>query len=258
MERRHPIPASRLRLTPRRLAVVVPVVLALAGVALLLAPTSKSADEGEVLRASSVCEAHELKALREEDPDVRIEIPAEFDQPWPSRAACLSYEAASDEDAPGPLQPIPFSHKHHAGLYEIDCQYCHSGTDRSPAAGVPSVQLCMGCHGLFPPTYDQEFEGIRKLKEHWERRTPIEWEQIHRLPEYVQFKHNRHVAAGVACEQCHGPVRSMHKVYLVPDTKRVNLLPAAKLKMGWCLNCHWQQNAAGVQQASDDCLTCHY
>jgi hypothetical protein len=36
------------------------------------------------------------------------------------------------------VQSIPFSHKHHAGLYRIDCQYCHSGTDRSPAAGVPS------------------------------------------------------------------------------------------------------------------------
>ena len=65
---------------------------------------------------------------------------------------------AWDPDAPGPLQPIPFSHAHHAGEFEIECLYCHSGTDRSRAAGVPSVELCMGCHSQFPPTYDAEFE----------------------------------------------------------------------------------------------------
>ena len=63
-------------------------------------------------------------------------------------------------EAPGPHQPIPFSHKHHAGEFEIDCLYCHSGTDRSRAAGVPSVELCMGCHAQFPAEYD-ELEGIR-------------------------------------------------------------------------------------------------
>ena len=28
-----------------------------------------------------------------------------------------------------PEQPIPFSHKLHAGQYEIDCQYCHTGVE---------------------------------------------------------------------------------------------------------------------------------
>ena len=93
------------------------------------------ADHGDELTASSVCEAHELKARLAEDPHLRVEIPAEFDKAWPTREACLSHEAAEDEEAPGPVQPIQFSHKHHAGLYEIDCQYCHSGTDRSPGGG---------------------------------------------------------------------------------------------------------------------------
>ena len=71
----------------------------------------------------------------------------------------------------------------------------------------------MGCHPQFPPSYD-ELEGIRTLKEHWEAKKPIEWVQIHRLPEYVQFRHNRHVAAGVECQTCHGAVQEMDKVYL--------------------------------------------
>jgi hypothetical protein len=202
--------------------------------------------------ATSVCEAHELRELQLADPELSIEIPKEFDTPWPTRAACLSHAAAEDPDAPGPLQPIQFSHKHHAGLYQIDCQYCHSGTDRSPAAGVPSVELCMGCHAQFPPSYDQ-LEGIRTLKEHWANQQPIEWVQIHRLPEYVQFQHRAHVRAGFPCQQCHGAVEEYDKLPLVEDTIWWPwLLPAAKLEMGWCIDCHRKNGA------TQDCYACHY
>jgi hypothetical protein len=210
-----------------------------------------AAGGGEVLVADSVCRAHELRFLQEQDPSLEIEIPAEFAGQWPSRNACVSAEAAWDPEAPGPMQPIPFSHKHHAGQFGIDCLYCHTGTDRSQAAGVPSVELCMGCHQQFPATYD-EIEGIRILKEHWEEKKPILWEQIHRLPEYVQFKHNRHIQAGLACQECHGPVEELDKLYLVPDVNWKYLVPSNKMEMGWCLNCHWEKGA------SDDCLTCHY
>ena len=76
----------------------------------------------------------------------------------------------------------------------------------------------MGCHQQFPPSYD-ELEGIRTLKEHWELQTPIEWVQIHRLPEHVQFQHVAHVRRGIECQTCHGQVQEMDKVYLTPDTK---------------------------------------
>ena len=208
---------------------------------------------GDVRVATSVCEAHELRVLKEEDPHLEIEIPPEFDKQWPSASACQSAEAAWDPEAPGPMQPIPFSHKHHAGEFQIDCQYCHSGTDRSQAAGVPSVELCMGCHSQFPLEYD-EIEGIRILKEKWENEETIEWVQIHRVPEHVQFRHNRHVQAGVECQTCHGPVEELDKLYLVPDTHIGYLVPVAKLEMGWCIECHRQNN----QQASQDCLKCHY
>lgn len=210
------------------------------------------ADDSGVLVATSVCDAHELRALAEEQPDLKIEIPKEFSTPWPTREACLSHAAAEDPDAPGPLQPIQFSHKHHSGLYEIDCQYCHSGTDRSRAAGVPSVELCMGCHAQFPAAYD-ELEGIRTLKEHWESQEPIEWVQLHRLPEYVKFQHRAHVRAGFDCQQCHGNVQEMDKLAVTKDTIWWPWgLPSAKLEMGWCIDCHRQNGA------TQDCLACHY
>ena len=96
-------------------------------------------------------------------------------------------------------------------------------------------------------------EGIRTLKDHWERKVPIEWEQVHRLPEHVQFQHRAHVQAGFECQDCHGPVEEMDKLYLTPDTKWWPwLLPTQKLEMGWCVQCHREN------RATQDCLACHY
>jgi len=231
------------------------VALAVAASAFLLlaGPGHQAMASADVLRAASVCEAQELKALQAKDPSVEIEVPAAFNQMWPTLSACRSHAAAEDPEAPGPLQPIQFSHKHHAGEYQIDCQYCHTAVGESPAAGVPSVELCMGCHLQFPKEYDQ-LEGIRTLKKHWEEKKPIEWEQIHRLPEYVKFRHNRHVAAGVKCQTCHGPVEQMDKLSLVPDDSWWYMVPVKKLEMGWCLQCHRENG----NQASQDCLLCHY
>jgi len=209
-------------------------------------------DASGKLVARSVCEAQELRERQRQDPSLAIEIPEQFASLWPTRAACLSHAAAMDPTQQGPLQPIPFSHKHHAGLYQIDCQYCHSGTDRSPSAGVPSVQLCMGCHSQFPAAYD-ELEGIRTLKKYWADQKPIEWVQIHRLPEYVQFQHRAHVQKGVACQTCHGAVEEYDKLPLVEDTKWWPwLLPTHKLEMGWCIDCHRRNGA------TQDCNACHY
>jgi len=225
--------------------------LAVAGCAALL-PALRPAAGAEVRVAQSVCEAHELRALQEADPELEIEIPKEFDTPWPSQDACLSHAAALDEDTPGLVQPIPFSHKHHAGKFGIDCQYCHSGTDRSPSAGVPSVEVCMGCHSQFPATYD-ELSGIQTLKEHWKDGRPIEWLQVNRLPEYVQFRHNRHVVAKLECQQCHGLVQEQDKVVVLKDTKYWPWgLPTQTLEMGWCIQCHREK------KVSQDCYTCHY
>ena len=48
---------------------------------------------------------------------------------WPSRR----------EAGYSPPQPIPYSHKLHAGELKIECLYCHSQADKGPQATIPSV-----------------------------------------------------------------------------------------------------------------------
>jgi len=45
-----------------------------------------------------------------------------------------------------PEQPVPYSHRLHAGELGIDCRYCHTGAETGPAAAVPPTRTCMNCH----------------------------------------------------------------------------------------------------------------
>ena len=45
-----------------------------------------------------------------------------------------------------PEQPIKFSHETHAGVNQIDCEYCHDGARRSKHAVIPAANTCMNCH----------------------------------------------------------------------------------------------------------------
>lgn len=174
-----------------------------------------------------------------------------------SATAASMYESQySAEELDGPEQPIEFSHKVHAGNLGIECLYCHSAAEKSQAAAVPAVSVCMGCHqfvkeGASPGSKEE----IAKIHDFYNRGESIPWVRVHNLPEYVQFKHFKHVDAGVACQTCHGPVEELNRVYLVPDTlitARSLFLPTAKLEMGWCMECHWERGAP------DDCGACHY
>jgi mono/diheme cytochrome c family protein len=127
-----------------------------------------------------------------------------------------------------PKQPIAFSHKIHAGQYEIDCQYCHTGVMKGKSANIPSPNICMNCHNQIKQgTMTGEGE-IAKLVNAYETNTPIEWVRIHNLPDLAYFNHSQHVnVGGVECQTCHGPVETMDVV------KQHSLLT-----MGWCIDCH--------------------
>lgn len=137
-----------------------------------------------------------------------------------------------------PKQPIEFSHKIHATDNEIPCLYCHTQARRSTVAGAPSVYKCVGCHRVVAKDRPQ----IRKVMSYWENGEPIPWIKVHDLPDFVYFPHKRHVQANVACQTCHGPVETMHRVERI-----------APLRMGWCLACHKQ---SAVEHGLD-CWTCH-
>ena len=177
-----------------------------------------------------------------------------------SAAAAGLYDY-TDEELEAPVQPIEFSHKIHAGSAEngdlgIACLYCHSAAEKSQHATIPAVSTCMGCHThVGEGRTAGSAEEIAKLREYYANGESIPWIRIHNMPEYVQFKHFRHVNAGVECQECHGQVQEMNRVYLVPDTvlrPSSGFLPAAKLEMGWCMDCHLKRGAA------DDCSACHY
>lgn len=130
-----------------------------------------------------------------------------------------------------PTQPIPFSHKLHAGYYEIDCQYCHTSANKSKSAGIPSANLCMNCHGEIK----QGSEQIQKIYAAIENDEPIQWVRVHNLPDLAYFNHSQHVnVAGLECQTCHGEIQEMEVV------QQISLLT-----MGWCVNCHRESEVAG-------------
>jgi cytochrome c2 len=153
-----------------------------------------------------------------------------------------------------PVQPIYYSHKVHAGINQINCQYCHSSVMESKHATIPSVNVCMNCHKAIneyakgPKLYTESGEEVNgtaeiaKLYKYagfdpknanaWNpsMAKPIEWIKIHNLPDHVYFNHSQHARVGkVQCQSCHGEITAMDEVKQV-----------AELSMGWCVNCHRQ------------------
>ncbi len=122
-------------------------------------------------------------------------------------------------------QPVPFSHKHHAGELGIDCRYCHTSVEKSSFAGVPPTQTCMTCHSQIW-TNASMLEPVRAS---YRTDKSISWTRVYALPDYVYFNHSIHVAKGVGCTTCHGEIAKM------PLTYKANTL-----YMGWCLDCHRQ------------------
>jgi len=132
-----------------------------------------------------------------------------------------------------PVQPIAFSHQIHAGQYQIDCQYCHTGVMKSKNANIPSLNICMNCHS----NIKKDSSEIKKIYLAIENNIPIEWVRVHNLPKLAYFNHSQHVnVGGLECQDCHGPVEEMDVVYQY-----------SPLTMGWCIDCHREKriNAKG-------------
>ncbi|MBI5153899.1 cytochrome c3 family protein [Candidatus Poribacteria bacterium] len=122
-----------------------------------------------------------------------------------------------------PDQPIAFSHKLHAGKLQMNCLYCHSNAEKSRHASVPPMDTCMGCHSVVRT----DRPAIQELTKHWQAGAAVPWTRVWSLPDHVYFSHKNHVAAGVACQTCHGPVETMDIISQVVD-----------FSMGWCIQCH--------------------
>ncbi len=146
-----------------------------------------------------------------------------------------------------PTQPIPYSHRLHAGTMQMPCEYCHTGVRQSRQAAVPPLDTCMNCHKV--TRTDQP--AIRRVAALAASGEAVLWKRIHRLPDFVFFDHRPHVAAGLICQTCHGEIEGMDVV-----AQRMSL------RMGNCLGCHRDPKAAlppgsPIRQAPQDCWACH-
>jgi hypothetical protein len=137
----------------------------------------------------------------------------------------------------GPLQPISFSHRVHAGVKEIDCRFCHPDVERSANPGLPPVEKCFFCHKYIIPDHPE----IRREEQYLRTNKPVPWVKIFWVPDFVFFNHIPHVKwAGLECKECHGDVKTMDRL------QRVDF------QMGFCITCHRKMGA------QLDCwLACH-
>lgn len=179
-----------------------------------------------VLPGTAAMQGQEEAATQAEEPAQ----PTGEDQTDPRDPGQTAEQAIVDHNtAPrGPRQPIPFSHRFHVRELQVDCMYCHVGTESSETGVVPAVEVCMGCHR----TAGTGLEPIEELRGYADRGEPIPWVWVSKLPDFVQFPHRAHIRTGIACQECHGPVEDMARVYR-----------PVRFTMGWCLDCHRSEPA---------------
>ncbi len=122
-----------------------------------------------------------------------------------------------------PVQPMPFSHKLHAGQLGMDCRYCHNTVERAAHAAIPPTQTCMNCHTQI----HKESAKLEPLRQSYTTGRSVEWIRVHDLPDYAYFNHAAHINRGVSCVSCHGRIDRMEVVR-----------QQEPLSMGWCLECH--------------------
>jgi len=138
---------------------------------------------------------------------------------------CIVYTRSSYGTDAGVIvvQPVPFSHEHHAGVLGIDCRYCHTTVEHSSFAGFPPTKTCMNCHSQIWIGSDV----LEPVRESYRSDRSIRWRRVYNVPGFVYFDHSIHVHKGVGCASCHGRIDQMPFTYQVPS-----------LLMEWCLDCH--------------------
>lgn len=147
----------------------------------------------------------------------------------------FSAAIASGQTA-APVQPIPFSHKVHAGTAKLQCKMCHPNPDPGDVMTIAAAPKCMQCHSAIKT----DSPAIQKLAAFAKNDREIKWKRVYQIPAYVRFSHRSHTGAGATCADCHGPV-----------AEREQLARETDLSMGACMNCH------RLKKVSIDCGFCH-
>jgi hypothetical protein len=138
---------------------------------------------------------------------------------------------------PAPVQPIPYSHRLHAGDLGLDCTECHENPGQGRLMTYPPSSTCTSCHR----TNTGGSESLQKLIALSALPRPIPWVRVYRLPDFVYWSHASHLAAKVTCVECHGPVATREEIALETDVTT----------MTGCQRCHERR------QVLMDCGDCH-
>lgn len=149
--------------------------------------------------------------------------------------------AAAPPDRQEALADI--NHSIHIGS-GLACVDCHTGVESHSRAGVPSIEICAGCH---EGSSAEDLGGTANavlIAAHLESGEEPWWPRRYILADHLIFSHLRHFkVAGIDCSECHG------------DMSSATTLPAEPigrvLTMEGCMECHRRHGA------TLDCWACH-
>lgn len=135
-----------------------------------------------------------------------------------------------------PPQPVPFSHKMHAGTMKLACKMCHPNPNPGETMTIVPPAKCMECHSAIKA----DSPAIKRLAAFAKEGRNVPWTRVYEIPSWVDFSHRAHLEKGNTCQECHGPV-----------AERDQLSKETDLGMGGCMNCH------RAKKASLECDFCH-
>lgn len=141
-----------------------------------------------------------------------------------------------DSAGTAPRQPIPFSHKLHAGDQGLECKMCHPNPDPGEAMSTVPPSTCMDCHA----SIKTDSPAIQQLSAFAKSGRPVPWVRVYQIPSYVVFSHRAHLAKKNTCEECHDKV-----------AEREQLRRETDLQMKGCMACH------SNKKGRNDCTLCH-
>ncbi len=154
--------------------------------------------------------------------------------------AAAGMQSCADEPV---VQPIPFNHRIHT-TKQVICENCHEHVTDAPFAGLPKVEVCMGCHGRDIVKNPAAKPYVALVRKHEKEGTEFPWVRLYELPNHVYYSHRRHVdIAKLECKTCHGGIGESEQ----PPDRPI----ARTLTMENCMDCH---ERSGVD---NDCAWCH-
>lgn len=139
----------------------------------------------------------------------------------------------------GIAQPVQFNHQLHTKKVGLSCEDCHVYFKTQRFSGLPSIEVCAGCHSEAQGKSREEAKVVNAVKEG----KTIEWNRIYEAKRSVIYSHRLHVVVGkLECKVCHGDIA---------DTVKPPRKPLVDISMDRCRDCHRKM------KVSVDCITCH-